>query len=186
MTLTIIVCHMRERHQLLSRCLFYLENQTCDKADVIIMHGNKPKGDKLNLAYSRVETSHVMVVDDDDWVSPVLVESVIDHEEDYVGYDSLQMVEGRFAEITHQEVASHICPTRTDLARSVEFGNEYLADIKWTKKVAELVDTSTYIPKVLYFYDKWNPSTGYADNGGWSPPRQVGNWPHNKQSFYWL
>jgi len=179
-TLTIIVCHMRDRRSLLSRCLFYLENQTCDKAEVLVMHANKPKGDKLNFAYNHVTTSHVMVVDDDDWISPVLVESVIDHEEDFVGYDALQMVDGRYSEVLHQETASHICPTRTELAQSVEFGNEYLADIKWTKKVAPLVETETYVDRRLYFYDKWN-----KPGGAWSPTRQVGPWPYNPLNFQW-
>lgn len=186
MTLTIVVCHMRERAQLLSRCLWYLENQTCDKFDVLVMHSPGPKGDKLNLAFSRVETSHVMVVDDDDWVSPVLVESVIDHDEDFVGYDALQMADGRFATVIPQEVASHICPIRTDLARLFPFGNEYLADIKWTKATKLFVKSTAYIDRQLYFYDKWNPTGGYSHSGGWSPPRQVGFWPHDKSKHYWL
>jgi hypothetical protein len=180
MTLTIIVCHMRERRQLLSRCLFYLENQTCDKADVLVMHSNRPKGDKLNFAYNHVDTTHVMVVDDDDWVSPVLVESVIDHEEDFVGYDALQMADGRFSTVIHQETASHICPVRTDLAVQIPFGNDYLDDIHWTRKVAPLVTTETYLDERLYFYDKWN-----QPGGGWSPPRQVGMWPYDKRNFGW-
>ena len=180
MTLTIIICHMRDRKSLLSRCLWYLENQTCDKADVLIMHADKPKGDKLNFAYNHVDTSHVMVVDDDDWVSPYLVEAVIDHTEDYVGYDALQMADGRFSQVIHQETASHICPTKTELACQVEFGNEYLADIKWTKQVARLVETETYIDQPLYFYDKWN-----KPGGEWSPPRQVGRWPYDPRNFGW-
>lgn len=180
MTLTIVVCHMRERRQLLSRCLFYLENQTVKPHRVLVMHANKPKGDKLNRAFTEVETSHVMVVDDDDWVSLALVESVIDHDEDFVGYDALQMVDGRFAQTIHQETASHICPIRTDLAQSVHFGNDYLDDIPWTKQVAKLVESEAYVDRPLYFYDKWNPR-----GGGWSPPREVGNWPHDKRNFHW-
>lgn len=180
MTLTIIVCHMRERRQLLSRCLFYLENQTVKDFTVLVMHADKPKGDKLNFAYNYVDTSHVMVVDDDDWVSPVLVESVLDYEEDFVGYDALQMADGRFSQIIHQETASHICPVRTELARQVDFGNHYLADIEWTKQVAQLVESEVYVDRPLYFYDKWN-----ARGGGWSPPRQVGNWPYDKRNHHW-
>lgn len=180
MTLTIIVCHMRERRSLLSRCLFYLENQTCQDFQTLVMHANKPKGDKLNFAYNHVTTSHVMVVDDDDWVSPVLVESVIDHDEDYVGYDALQMADGRFSQIIHQEIASHICPMRTDLAASEPFGNHYLADIEWTKRIAPKVETSAYVDRPLYFYDKWN-----KPGGDWSPPRQVGYWPYDMRNFGW-
>ena len=180
MTLTIIVCHMRERRQLLSRCLFYLENQTCDKAEVLVMHADKPKGDKLNFAYNHIDTSHVMVVDDDDWVSPALVESVIDHDEDFVGFDALQLADGRYAQMIHQETASHICPVRTDLAVQVEFGNDYLDDIPWTREMAILVDTETYVDETLYFYDKWN-----SPGGDWSPVRQVGNWPYDPRNFGW-
>lgn len=171
---------MRERKSLLSRCLFYLENQTCDKADVLVMHADKPKGDKLNFAYNYVDTSHVMVVDDDDWISPVLVEKVIDRTEDFVGYDSVQIVEGRYSQTIRQQTGSHICPIRTDIARSVSFDNGYFEDMRWTDQVAELVDTETYIDKPLYFYDKWNPP-----GGGYSPVRQVGRWPYDPRNFGW-
>lgn len=181
MTLTIIVCHMRDRRQLLTRCLWYLEHQTCDKATTLVMHSNRPKGDKLNLAFSMVDTTHVMVVDDDDWVAPHLVESVIDYEDDCVTFDSVMFADGRYAETTYQETASHICPIRTDLALKYEFGNEYLADIKWTKKVAQHVESETHIDDALYFYDKWN-----KPGGDWSPPRYVGWWPHDKREHRWL
>lgn len=180
MTLTIVVCHMRERRSLLSRCLFYLENQTCRDFKTLVLHANKPKGDKLNFAYNYVDTTHVMVVDDDDWVSPVLVESVIDHNEDYVGYDAVQLADGRYSQTIHQETASHICPLKTDIARSEPFGNHYLADIEWTKALASKVLTKTYVDRPLYFYDKWN-----KPGGGWSPPRKVGMWPYDPRNFGW-
>jgi len=145
------------------------------------MHSNRPKGDKVNLALEHAKTSHVMMVDDDDWISPHLVESVLPHDEDFVGYDSLLMVEGRFSEVLHQQTASHICPIRLDLAKQVPFENHYLADIEWTEQVAELVETETYIDDVLYFYDKWNQR-----GGGWSPPRAVGNWPYDPRNFGWM
>ena len=181
MTVTIVVCHLRERRQLLSRCLFYLENQTVRPDAVFVMHGEGGKGDKLEKAFRLAETSHVMVVDDDDWVSPVLVESIQGFDVDFVGYDALQTVAGRYAETIHQETASHICPLRTDLATLIPFTNEYLADIKWTKATAPFVKTEAYVDRPLYFYDKWNPTAG-----GWSPPRQVGWWPHNPLNFKWI
>lgn len=180
MTLTIVVCHMRERASLLSRCLFYLENQTVQDFDVLVMHADKPKGQKLNRAFREAKTSHVMVVDDDDWVSPILVESVLPFDEDFVGYDSVQMVDGMFSQIIRQETASHICPVRTELALQVPFDDGYFEDIRWTKQVAPLIETETYIDKPLYFYDKWN-----SRQGEWSPVRQVGRWPHDKRNFGW-
>lgn len=180
MDLTIVVCHMRERAQLLTRCLYYLEHQTCDKARVLVMHANSPKGDKLMRAFSVVDTSHVMVVDDDDWVSPVLVERVIDHTEDWVGFDSVLIADGRFSQVRHEGVASHICPLRTELASSEPFGNAYMDDLTWSLAIAPKVETSVYIDEPLYFYDKWN-----SPGGEWSPPRQVGWWPHDKRNFWW-
>lgn len=181
MNLTIIVCTMPERRQLLGRCLWHLENQTCQEFNVIIAHGKGKKGDKINRAMKLVETSHVMVCDDDDWIAQHHVETVLSFDEDFVGYDALQMVHGRYAETIHQEVASHICPIRTEIAQILPFGNEYLADIKWTKSTAKFVKSSTYIDQALYFYDKWNE----RGVGEWSPPRQVGYWPHNKMNENW-
>ncbi len=182
MTLTIIVTTMPERPQLLSRCLWHIQHQSVKDFDVIVAHGPRPKGDKVHRALPLVETSHVMFVDDDDWISTRLVETVLPYTEDFVGYDALQMVGGRFSQLIHQITASHICPIKTELAQAVPFGNHYLADIEWTAEVAKLVETETYIDDVFYFYDKWNPE-GPA---GWSPPRDVGRWPVDKAQFRWV
>jgi hypothetical protein len=179
--LTVIVTTVPERDQLLTRCLWHLQNQSVTDFEVIVCHGKRPKGDKVMRAFPYVDTSHVMFVDDDDWVSTRLVESVLPFDEDFVGYDALQMVDGQFSQIIYQEIASHICPIRTELAKEVEFGNHYLADIEWTKEVAKAVTSSTYINQSLYFYDKWN-----QNEGGWSPPRSVGYWPVDKSRFRWL
>ena len=186
MNLTIVVTTVPERAQLLSRCLWHLENQSVHDFEVIVAHGKRPKGDKVMRALPLVDTSHVMFVDDDDWVSSRLVETVLPFEEDFVGYDALQMIDGMYEQIIFQEVASHICPIRTDLARQVEFGNHYLADIEWTKQVAQLVGSSSYVGDVLYFYDKWNPSEWSPDRRAWSPPRNVGHWPVDKTKFRWI
>jgi hypothetical protein len=182
--LTIIVTTIPERRQLLSRCLWHLQHQSCQDFQTIIVQGPKPKGDKLNRAFSLVQTSHLMMVDDDDWVSERLVDNVLPYNVDYVGYNALQMVGGRFATLIHQEIASHICPIRTELARQVPFGNTYLDDIVWTRKVAPLVESSTHIDDVFYYYDKWNP----PGVSSWSPPREVGWWPVDKMhpNFYWI
>jgi glycosyltransferase involved in cell wall biosynthesis len=181
MTLTIIVCTIPERAQLLGRCLWYLEHQSDPDFDTLIVAGKQGKGDKLNRAYWTAETTHVMVCDDDDWISPNLVAAVKPYDTDYVGYDALQLVGGRYATTIHQETASHICPIKTDLARAVPFGNTYLDDIRWTRAVAPLVRSETYLDDTLYFYDKW-----VKPGGGWSPPREVGYWPHDKQAFRWI
>ena len=185
MELTVVITTIPERRQLLGRCLWYLEHQGRRDFHVIIAHGKKRgKGDKLNLAFSLVETPYVMVLDDDDWLSERHMSSVLpvlgDH--DFVGYDAAQMVLGRFATIIPQETASHICPIRTDLAKQVVFGNEYLSDIIWTKAVAPLVETETYVDDQLYYYDKWNP----PHHTGWSPSRAVGYWPHDQTRYQWI
>lgn len=172
---------MPERKQLLYRNLWHLENQSTQDFDVIVCHSSKKKkGDKLNRAYALAETSHVMVCDDDDYLALHAIETLLPYEEDFVGFDAVQTVHGRYAETIHQEVASHICPTRTDLAKMIPFGNEYLADIKWTKAVKPFVKTSAYVNQPLYFYDKW------VDGGEWSPTREVGFWPHDKRNFRWI
>lgn len=176
MDLTVIVCSLPERRSLLGRCLFYLEHQSDTDFQIMVAYGPGKKGVKFNRAVNLAETSHVMVCDDDDWLSPSLVASVKPYDTDYVGYDAAQLVDGRFATLIHQETASHICPIRTDLARLFPMGDHYLADIEWTKATAPFVKSETYLDDVLYFYDKWN-----KPGGEWSPPRQVGYWPHDKQ-----
>lgn len=181
MTITVVVCTIPERWQLLGRCLWHLQNQSTDKFDVIVAHGSRRgKGDKLNKAFSLATTSHVMVCDDDDYLALHAVETLLPHSEDFVGFDAVQTVHGRYAETIHQEVASHICPIRTDLARLFPFGNEYLADVKWTKAVKPFCRTTAYVGQPLYFYDKW------VKGGGWSPTREVGWWPYDKLRFNWI
>jgi hypothetical protein len=189
MDLTIIVTTMPERKNLLSRCLWHLENQTRKDFEILVMHGPRKKGDKLNMAFDHVDTSHLMMVDDDDYVALHLVEWVYGRAEtegtdfDFIGYNALQMVDGMFTTVIEQEIASHICPMRTELAKSEVFGNHYLADIEWTKAIAPKVETSSHIDQCLYFYDKWNPP---GEMTGWSPPRNVGPWPHDKSLHRWL
>ena len=181
MELTVIICTMPDRRQLLGRCFWYLERQSRDDFKVLVAHGKKEYGDKIMKAFRMVETSHLMMLDDDDWLSERHMEFVLPHDEDFVGYDAAQQVDGRFAEILPQEIASHICPIRTDLATQIPFGNDYFGDIGWTKQVAKLIETSAYIDEPLYYYDKWN-----KPGGGWSPTRQVGNWPHDQTRWQWI
>jgi hypothetical protein len=179
-SLTVIVCTIPERRSLLSRCLWYLEHQTVTDFEVIVAHGPQGKGTKLARAFPLVETSHVMVVDDDDWISPLLVESVLPFREDWVGYDAVQFTDGRFDRKLTLNPGSHICPTRIGLALEAPFGDEYSAAYDYTDFVASKAESTSYIVEPFYFYDKWN-----APGGEWSPPRNVGMWPHDKSLWRW-
>ena len=181
MTLTIIIPTIVERRQLLSRCLFYMDHQTDQEFQVIVVESGQGVGDKINWAFEHVETSHLMMCSDDDWVSERLVEMVKPFDEDFVGFDIMGLVGGRFYDVLPQALASHICPIQTDLARAVPFPNDYGTDGPWRDAVAETIQSSAYVHEPLYFYDKWN-----APEGGYSPPRDVGFWPYDESRWLWI
>lgn len=199
--ITICVPTVEARRSLLSRLLWTLSSQL-EYAEVIVADGEWPMGDKLNAMFATASTPYVVAVDDDDLVDPnFVVAGVIGGRYDFLGYRILYTEDGHFAgSVAHRgdgdttwstfdRGVSPKCMVRTEIARSVVFGNHYTADREWSEQVQEQVLSHTFIDEHLYHYDHWNrhmlgttPAAGKLS----TPQRDVGTWPYDPKGITWL
>jgi hypothetical protein len=185
--LTFVVPTIPGRESLLSRCLYSITSQPGDYR-VLVMAGEGQLGDKANAAAQLVETSHMTIVDDDDYLDGsyvALVNEALGTDPDYVGLNVLCMLNGSYWQTnsTHGDhgrwdehdrgpVPKGI--TRTSIWRDTPMGNEFFGDRYWMADVAAKVKTSVYIDRDIYIYDYWPKGSAYA---GTNAVRQVGAWP---------
>jgi hypothetical protein len=198
MSITVCIPTIPSRRSTLSRALWHLRGQDCD---VLVADGMAPMGDKLNEMFAKATTTHVVCLDDDDYLGP---ERIIDQGfvmADFVGYRILWLENGRFAgSVAHRgdgdttwrtfdRGVSPKCLVRTEIARAHEFGNHYTADREWSEAVQADIETHTFIDQHLYVYDHWDahmvgttPDAGRID----APQRDVGVWPFDEGAVTWL
>jgi hypothetical protein len=188
MMLSICIATIPERRSLLSRMLHSLAQPGINETFEILCHqGTRPHGEKINRMVSLAEGSHVTFLDDDDWVASDYVASLTPHGEDFVGYDTVCLVEGRYDQtVTHdaqyegwngtRRGVSQKCPILRELALEIPYPDDYYQDGKWSASVQLGVRTHAYVPKNLYFYDYRNQDRH----------RSVGMWPYDKSEIRWL
>lgn len=195
MTVTVCIPTVPSRRSLLSRCLWSIP----DALEIIVADGDRPMGDKLNDCFATATTTHVVCVDDDDYLLPGW--SNFPSIEDFIGYRILYTEDGRFggsvahrgdgdtAWATYDRGVSPKCPVRTEIARAHRFGNHYTADREWSEAVQYDIASHWFIDAHLYHYDHWNrhmlgttPDAGRLD----TPQRDVGNWPYDPARIQWL
>lgn len=204
--LTVCIPTIPSRHSTLSRLLWVLQPQALD---VVIAGGEGAMGDKLNACFEAAKTPYVVCVDDDDMVTHDYVEAMWfssatkDLDVGFIGYDIAWLENGVLQGMvkhhldgdpdwgSHDRGVSPKCPVSTDIARSVPFGNEYIADRVWSKHVHNLLNDryGLYIPRALYIYDHWNDHmVGTAKDQGMTERKQrdVGQWPYDPSRFTWL
>jgi hypothetical protein len=200
--LTACVPTIPRRESLLSRLLFTLTRQPA--LEVIVAGGPAPMGDKVNAMFAAARGRYVAVIDDDDMVTEAYIAhlaSSLQGDLDFVGHDILWLEDGRFAGLVSHSLdgdkswntlargVSPKCPTRTSIARSVSFGNEYSADRPWSHAVQRVCTEGGYIPSPLYVYDHWNAhmvGTNPDDHRFDQPQRNVGTWPYDPGAVTWL
>lgn len=186
MSLSICIPTVPRRKSLLSRMLFSLEYQPDGAWEVLVYGGDGRMGDKVNRMFELAQGSHVVVFDDDDWVSDRYIETVLPYTErdfDHVGYPIVVMVDGRFESVAQHPHVSHKCPVRATLARKVTFGNEYTDDKRWAATVERLVRRRVHIDRPMYYYDFWNR---VGNEHGAAHRSNVGRWPYSGERYRWL
>jgi len=197
MSVTVCIPTIPARRSTLSRLLWSLRGQS---VDILIAAGDGALGDKLNEMFATANTTHIIAVDDDDYVGRIDAAS---HGAffDFVGFRILWTEDGRFGgSVAHrgdgdtswatlERGVSPKCLVRTEIARAHPFGNHYTADREWSAAVQADVDTHDFIDDHLYFYDHWNahmvgttPDAGRLD----VPQRDVGVWPFDTKAATWL
>ena len=191
MSVTFIVPTIPGRESLLSRCLWSITQQP-GEYDVIVIAGEGQLGDKANAAAKVVETSHMAIIDDDDYLDGsfvALVNEALKSDPDYVGFHFLCMLDGGYWMTTttrgdHKTWDKRVrgpVPkgvTRTDIWRDTPMGNHYFGDREWMANAAGKVETCEFIDRCLYVYDYWQKGSAFA---GSNDVRNVGGWPFDQE-----
>lgn len=191
--ISVCVPTIQSRRSLLSRCLWSIP----PGVEILVADGDGAMGDKLNACFVKASGTHVVCVDDDDYLMglPPIASS------DFVGYRVLYMENGRFCgSVAHrgdgdatwstfERGVSPKCLIRTEIARAHEFGNHYTADREWSEAVQADIGTHTFVGQHLYAYDHWDahmvgttPNAGMIDR----PQRDVGDWPCDWDRVSWI
>lgn len=205
MILSVLIPAISVRTSTLSRSLWYLQQQTGDFEILVHPGDDVGLGDKTNRLIQEAAGEYVVVVDDDDYLVPHYMRTVLPFLEsgpDFVGYRILALWDGKFwLSIAHDaknEFGSltldrGVCskmPIRRSIASQVMLGNEFEADWPWAQRVHELVETSLFIDEHLYVYDWWPNAMGFPGGkwapGTWAPQQDVGLWPVVEDRVRWL
>lgn len=186
--LTVIIPTIPGREHLLSRLLWTIQEQPAAAGvEVLVIDGDWPLGDKVNLGARTAVTEHITIVDDDDMLAATyfdLVLPALDTDPDYVGFKVLELDAGRYSHTTATDgnvggwgrVRRGPCPkgiTRRSIVIDTPMRNHYTADRAWMTAVAPKLARTVFIDRVLYLYDFWRSGSAFFDGH----PRDVGEWP---------
>lgn len=198
--ITVCIPTMPGRESTLSRLLHNLQPHVGDDLEVLVHRRVAPMGDKLNEMFAAATGSHVVCVDDDDVLHAGLIPRT--PVQDFVGWRVLVQIDGQtLGDVEHRlgqdpgarwssrwRGVSPKCLVRTEIARSVPFGNEYTADRAWSTEVQSRCETGMFIDEIVYVYDHWS-SAMLGTNPGDKPDalqRDVGWWQYTPGRFTWL
>jgi len=159
-----------------------------DLYEVLVFGGTKtPHGDKINYMVEKAQGSHIVIHDDDDWITTDYVAQVEPFNQDFVGHRIVAMVNGRYDQTVshsardegwngHQRGVSQKCPIRREIALKVPYPSDYYQDGTWSAEIQTHVESDVFVDRDLYFYD-FQVRDRY---------RSVGMWPYEKQAVRWL
>ncbi len=173
--LSILICSVPSRIQLLSRLMSVLQPQLDKNNDVecIVLTDNKKMsiGEKRNELIRLAHGDYIAFVDDDDLVSEDYIDELvvagIQTQVDIICFQSMYFIDGKqdrimkfsknFKNSTTKEcffrAANHLMCIRRDLALQVVYKNiSYYEDSDWCTRVNPLLKTEHIIEKVLYKY----------------------------------
>lgn len=187
--LSILIPSIPERNLQLNKLLLYLHKQVeycnrvhCSLGSVEILFDDSKRfllgglniGEKRNSLLNRATQNYVCFLDDDDWVSPDYVETLLrlcNHGKDVCTFKSLFKCddywtiidmklnsenEGATPEREVKRSAWHICPIKRDIAIQVEFsGLNHNEDWDWMNRVLRLVKTESKTNRILHNYNHY-------------------------------
>lgn len=175
MRLSILVCTLVSRKQLLEELLIRLSSQleARDNVEIVIKedNGEMTIGDKRNLLLDEARGKYVAFVDDDDLVAPDYVDKVIKatlNEPDCCGIEGMVTFDGGVSKKfvhsiqyknwyehggVYYRCPNHLSPVKTELARQVRFpGRSMGEDQDYSMRLLPLLKTEEYIEGILYYY----------------------------------
>lgn len=179
MRLSILICSIRSRRDLLGRLLAILEPQAVAQKNVELLidadDGELTIGEKRNRLLERSVGTHVCFIDDDDTVADDYVArlvSALSTDPDCVGFRAKWYEDGRHTadttytirnqkrrEIPHgdrflvERQPGHLTPIRREIALAVRFQPwNYGEDADFSIRVRPYLNTEVFVDHVLYHY----------------------------------
>lgn len=181
-TLSILICSLESRRDLLKRLLDNLFSQMTDQVQILINvdNGEKETGQKRNELLESAKGKYIAFIDDDDNVSndyiSLILESV-SNDCDVVGMHLLMTVNNnpdsecrtyhsikyaswydkpdpdRKGKKVYFRCPNHLNPVKRELALQVKFPNITIQeDSDYSHRLYPLLKTESYIEKPIYYY----------------------------------
>jgi len=176
--LSILICHLKERKEQLSRLLKNLDSQTAGRPIEIIVEvdnrGEHSVGEKRNILLRKAKGEYVSFIDDDDDVSETYVAKILEAIErshpDCIGITGKMFVACKGSALFKHSIVyagwyesdgvyyrtpNHLNPVRRELALQVMFNDNMSIgeDRDYSERLIDLIETEEKLDEVIYFYD---------------------------------
>lgn len=171
--LSILICSIERRKNLLSRLLNELEKQKSDSVEILvdIDNGLKSIGLKRNNLLKKSKGEYVSFIDDDDLVSSSYVDDIlkaIENKPDCIGIEGIITVDGKNPRVfihslkykswfenkgIYYRNPNHLNPVKRQIALKALFPDKNShEDREYSKRIFPLLKSEEYIKKPIYFY----------------------------------
>jgi GT2 family glycosyltransferase len=161
--ISILICSLCRRHEMLARLENHLMNQIIDclaldsKVEVLIEtdNGERPTGTKRNILMEQAKGKYVVFVDDDDWVPNYYIEELLkaaESDKDAFAINGSMTTNGR------DEVLWYISKDNEYKAKKGSDGNTYY--VRWPNHITPI---RASIAKQFMFQD-----ISYGEDYAWS------------------
>jgi hypothetical protein len=173
--LSILICSMTKRADLLKRLRDVLDPQLTDDVEVLVEvdDGQISIGDKRNLLQEKATGDYIAFVDDDDLVRTTYVKSIltaIQSGPDCVGIEGVITINGQpkgrlfIHSLRYQSWfekdgiyyrnPNHLSPVKRELALKVKFPSKsHGEDHDYSRALLPFLQTEVYVSGPIYHYD---------------------------------
>lgn len=177
MTLSILICHLPERADFMTRLMAILQPQLDRHPEVEVLIDATGRemltGTKRNKLMERATGKYSVYVDVDDRVADDYIDRIIEatqHNPDVIPINGVYSCDGGvqkpwvmrlgmeykdFPDRFHRW-PNHIAPMKRDLIKHIKFPDRRLGeDFEWSKKIHDMkiLKTEFHIPSIMYYYD---------------------------------
>jgi glycosyltransferase involved in cell wall biosynthesis len=173
--LSILICSLNKRAELLARLRKVLDPQLTDEVEVIVNvdDGQLSIGDKRNALLEAATGDYIAFVDDDDMVRTTYVKNILEAistNPDCVGVEGVITVNGQpngrlfihslqyrswfEKDGVYYRNPNHLSPVKRELALQVKFpAKNHGEDHDYSKALLPFLKTEVYIKGPIYHYD---------------------------------
>ena len=180
MKLSILICSLNKRKEMLNRLLDCLNKQKTDEVEIRVLSddGIISTGQKRNDLLDMAKGDYIVFIDDDDLVSDDYIELIlkaIENKPDVVGIHLLMTTNGKNECRTFHSLKynhwydepdperegrrmyfrnpNHLNPVKREIALKVKFPDKYkFEDREYSKNILSHLKTEEYINEPIYYY----------------------------------